>query len=378
MGDVFLTRISKFLPNAPVSNDDIELYLGLVDEKPSRAKLKVLGNNKISSRYYAMDKDGKSTHSNAALAASAVNGLLDETFSKNDIQLLAFGTMSPEQLLPSHTAMVHGELGCPPAEIVSVSSSCASGFQAMKYAYLSVKAGEVQNAVSGASEKVSTWLRGEKFDMETDRLKELEANPMIAFEKDFMRWMLSDGAAATLLQNQPNKDNISLRVDFIEIKSYANELPPCMYSGATRSPNGKLTGWPEYSPEEWGHQSIFSFKQDTRLLGVKIVPKGGEFLKDVVKKHNLKIEEIDWFLPHLSSEFFRDRIAEELDKIGIDVPQEKWFTNLTKVGNVGSVSPYLILEELFNTGQFKKGQKILVMIPESARFTYIYAHFTVV
>ncbi|MCU0384542.1 MAG: beta-ketoacyl-ACP synthase III [Flavihumibacter sp.] len=363
MGDVFVTRLAKFLPNDPVSNDDIELYLGLVDDKPSRAKTKILSNNKIKSRYYAIDKEGNSTHSNAQLAAKAVEGLLDEQFTKNDIELLTFGTMSPEQLLPSHTAMIHGELGSPAAEIVSVSSSCASGFQAMKYAYLSVKNGDIKRAVAGASEKVSTWLRGEKFDMEADRLKELEANPMIAFEKDFMRWMLSDGAAAALLEDKPNENGISLRVDFIEIKSYANELPTCMYSGAIRSPNGNLTGWPEFRPEEWGNQSIFSFKQDTRLLGVKIVPMGGQFMKEVFEKHNLTIEGI---------------IQEEQGKIGLLFPQEKWFTNLTRVGNVGSVSPYLMLEELFNTGQLKKDQKILVMIPESARFTYIYAHFTVV
>lgn len=378
MGDVFVTRIAKFLPNDPVSNDDIELYLGLIGDKPSRAKTKILSNNKIKSRHYAISKDGTSTHSNAGLAAAAVEKLFDEQFGKEDIELLTFGTMSPEQLLPSHTAMVHGELGCPPAEIASVSSSCASGFQAMKYAYLAVKNGDVNNAVSGASEKVSTWLRGEKFDMESDRLKELEANPMIAFEKDFMRWMLSDGAAAALLQNHPNKEGITLKIDFIDIKSYANELPTCMYSGAVRDKEGALTGWPEFTPSDWAHQSIFSFKQDTRLLGAKIVPQGGVFLQEVIKKRQLELEKIDWFLPHLSSEYFREPIAKELANIGFDIPAEKWFTNLTRVGNVGSVSPYLMLEELFNSGKLKKGDRILVMIPESARFTYIYAHFTVV
>ena len=74
MGDVFVTRLAKFLPNDPVSNDDIELYLGLVDDKPSRAKTKILSNNKIKSRYYAIDKEGNSTHSNAQLAAKAVEG----------------------------------------------------------------------------------------------------------------------------------------------------------------------------------------------------------------------------------------------------------------------------------------------------------------
>jgi 3-oxoacyl-[acyl-carrier-protein] synthase-3 len=378
MGDVFVTRLSKFLPNDPVQNEDIELYLGMVDDKPSRARLKILGNNKITTRYYAIDKEGKSTHTNAQLAAMAIEGLLDEKITKDDIQLLTCGTMSPEQLLPSHTAMVHGELGCPPVEIASISSSCAAGFQAMKYAYLSVKNGDINTAVSCASEKVSTWLKHDKFDAETEKLKELEANPMIAFEKDFMRWMLSDGAGAALVQDKPNENGISLRIDFIDIKSYANELPTCMYSGATRSPNGTLTGFPEYKPEEWGYNSIFSFKQDTRLLGVKIVPTGGQFMKEVFEKHNLKIENLTWYLPHLSSEYFRERIAEEQEKIGLLVPPEKWFTNLVRVGNVGSVSPYLMLEEIFNSGKLKKGDTLLVMIPESARFTYIYAHFTVV
>ena len=210
MGEVFVNRLSKFLPNDPVSNDDIELYLGMVDGKPSRARLKILGNNKITSRYYAIDKEGRSTHTNAQLAARAIEGLFDEKLTKKDIQLLTGGTMSPEQLLPSHTAMVHGELGCPPVEISSISSSCASGFQALKYAWLSVKNGDINNAVAFASEKVSTWLRHDKFDAEAEKLKELDDNPMIAFEKDFMRWMLSDGAGAALLQNKPNQEGLSL------------------------------------------------------------------------------------------------------------------------------------------------------------------------
>ncbi len=378
MGDVFVTRLSKFLPNEPVSNEDIELYLGMVDDKPSRAKTKILSNNKIHTRYYAIDKEGRSTHTNAQLAVKAIEGLFDDSFGKDDIDLLVGGTMSPEQLLPSHTAMVQGELKCRPIEIASISSSCASGFQAMKYAWLSVKQGETSHAVSFASEKVSTWLRRDKFDAETEKLKELDANPMIAFEKEFMRWMLSDGAGAALLQNKPNENGLSLRIDFIDVKSYANELATCMYNGAVRSPNGDLTGFPEFRPEDWVNQSMFSFKQDTRLLGVKIVPMGGIMQKEIFDKYHLTVDGLTWYLPHLSSEYFRDRIADEQQKIGLLIPPEKWFTNLVKVGNVGSVSPYLMLEEMFNSGMLKKGDTLLLMIPESARFTYIYAHFTVV
>jgi len=57
---------------------------------------------------------------------------------------------------------------------------------------------------------------------------------------------------------------------------------------------------------------------------------------------------------------------------------EKWFYNLTKVGNVGSASPLLMLEELLHSGKLKKGERILVMVPESARFSYAYLYLTVV
>ena len=63
--------------------------------------------------------------------------------------------------------------------------------------------------------------------------------------------------------------------------------------------------------------------------------------------------------------------------VGIEINEDKWFTNLTKVGNVGSASIYIILEELFHSGKLKKGEKILVMVPESGRFSYAYAYLTV-
>jgi len=80
----------------------------------------------------------------------------------------------------------------------------------------------------------------------------------------------------------------------------------------------------------------------------------------------------------MSSNFFRDKIEKESTKIGCVFPQEKWFTNLQKVGNVGAASSFLMLEELFNSGKLRKGEKILIMSPESARFSYAYVLLTVV
>ena len=111
---VYITRMSKYLPNDPVPNDEIENILGRINEQPSRAKPLILRNNQIKTRYYALDKQGKSTHSNAQLTQRSVEGLFDTSFGLSDLELLSCGTSTPDQLLPSHAAMVHGGLGGKP------------------------------------------------------------------------------------------------------------------------------------------------------------------------------------------------------------------------------------------------------------------------
>jgi 3-oxoacyl-[acyl-carrier-protein] synthase-3 len=188
--------------------------------------------------------------------------------------------------------------------------------------------------------------------------------------------MLSDGAGAVLLEKTPSGKH-PLKIEWIEIRSYANEKETCMYAGADKEENGDISGWCRFEPQDWLNKSIFSLKQDTRMLGDYIVKIGGQFLKEIITKRNFDINTIDYFLPHLSSEFFRDHIYKELDILGISIPREKWFTNLTQVGNVATVSFILMLEALLSSHDLKKGQKILIQVPESARFTYAYALLTV-
>jgi 3-oxoacyl-[acyl-carrier-protein] synthase-3 len=151
-----------------------------------------------------------------------------------------------------------------------------------------------------------------------------------------------------------------------------------MYAGAEKLGDGSLRGWAEQTPAEWASHSTFSLKQDVRILNETIARLGARAYLQVLDKRHLRPEQVDFFLPHLSSAFFRPRIEEEMAKTGQAIPSDKWFVNLTRVGNVGSASIFLALEELFHSGRLQKGQKILLAVPESARFSYGYALLTVV
>lgn len=376
MKDVYITRVAKFLPNNPIDNDHMEEKLGVIGGKASKARRVVLRNNRIKTRYYAINDLGKVTHNNAQLAAEVVERLCDNDFTKDEIELLACGTSSPDQILPSHASMVHGYLKNGNIEIHSPSGACCAGMGALKFGYLSVGSGQVHNAVCTGSERTSSWMRADIFEDEITHLKELEDDPMLAFNKEFLRWMLSDGAGAILLQDTP-KGKHPLKIDWMEAYSYANELEACMYAGGDKDANGGLRPWSEYPAEEWGKKSLFAMKQDTRLLGDKILEKGVDSLKRALAKHSVSPDDIDYYLPHISSYYFKDGLYKELERQEVPIPWEKWFLNLDKTGNVGAASIYVMLEELVHSGKLKKGDRLLLHVPESARFSYAYAYLTV-
>jgi 3-oxoacyl-[acyl-carrier-protein] synthase-3 len=377
--EVFINNTSSFFPNEPVANDEMEEYLGYINDTPSRSKAIVLRNNGIKRRFYALKKDGSPTHSNAEMTALAVKGLFENNPGElSSIELLSCGTSSPDQIMPSHGVMVHGWLPETNAvEVVSPSGVCCAGMHAFKYAYLATKTGDVKQSVATGSERFSRSLVSANFEDEAQKLKALMEDPYIGFEKEFLRWMLSDGAAAFLLSDKKNETGISLRVEWIEGYSYARELGACMYMGCEKLKDGTLKSYLDYTPQEIMSQSILSIKQDVKLLGKNIVLYGGYGVKAALNKHGVKSEEIDYFLPHMSSEFFKDKIYQQLIANETGIMYDKWFVNLSQVGNVGSASVYMMVDELFNGGKLKRGDKIFLLVPESARFSYMYALLTV-
>jgi 3-oxoacyl-[acyl-carrier-protein] synthase-3 len=376
MNDVYINRAGKFLPNNPISNDEMEGYLGLINNRVSKARQVVLRNNGIKTRYYALDKNGNPTHTNADLTYAAVESLFDESFTKNDIEMLSCGTSTPDHFLPSHAAMVHGLLKNKSLELNSSSGVCCAGMIALKVGYLSVKSGNTNNAVCTGSERVSTWMLANKFNNEVVNLEKLQEQPILAFKKDFLRWMLSDGAGAFLLENQP-KGELSLKIEWMESYSYAYELETCMYAGGEKMEDGSIKPWSDYPPEQWLSESIFSIKQDVKILDKYIMKKGSDSLKLSLDKHKVDGGEIDFFLAHMSSYYFVAKLQKALEKNGIFIPKEKWFLNLESIGNVGSASIYIKLEELMASGKLKKGHKIMLVVPESGRFSFSHAYLTV-
>jgi len=374
----YITRSAVCLPNAPVENDQVEAILGQVGERPSRARRLVQRSNGIRRRYFVIDPaTGRPNYTNASLTAAAIKGLATEGFKLDAIACLACGTSNADQLMPNHAVMVHGELGSPVCEVVATAGVCLSGATALKYGWMSVMAGVAPNAVVTGSEVASLGLLAQNYGEEPKNGADvLRDRPELAFDKDFLRWMLSDGAGALLIEPAPRR-GLNLRIEWIDVFSYAHELPACMYMGAEKQADGTLRSWMLYPAHERSADSVFAIKQDVRLLNDEVITHTlVKPLTRVVQQHALTPAAVDWFLPHYSSEYFRKPVAEGLARAGVPIPQERWYTNLDRVGNVGSASIYIMLDELFKSGKLKPGQRLLCWVPESGRFSSGFIYLT--
>lgn len=383
--NVFITAASAFLPGQPVRNDDLESYMGNLNRIAAKTRQMILASNGIETRHYAIDPaTGATTHSNAEMAAEAVRMLAaGRDLASNFNGCLCCGTSSPDQLMPGHASMVHGASGLGPCEAVSTAGICLAGVTALKYGAMAVALGLSDMAITTGSELASTFMRPAFFQAMQGAVAEPEEgqrHAAFSFEAEFLRWMLSDGAGALLLEKAPVAGRQSLRIDWIEIISYADCMETCMYAGAVKQEDGSLKGWREYVLEDAvPKQGIFTIKQDARLLNREVIQTlVGKSLPAVAAKHGLTPEDIDWFLPHYSSQYFREPLRLKLLEMGFPIPEERWFTNLASKGNTGSASFYIMLEELFASGRLQAGERILCFVPESGRFSVGWVLLTVV
>ena len=368
--EVFITSVSKYLPNTPVGNDEMESFLGLISGKPSRVRRIVLKQNGIKCRYYALNKNQQITHTNAELAWESIRRLFPDKEIPEDIDVLACATGNPDQLLPSHASMVHGLMKNNPMEIYSCAGVCLTCLQALKVAYMSVLSGQGRNAICSTSELASPTLMSKNYEEEYEHCSIMGEDPYMPFEKDFLRFMLSDGASAVLLSNKKNENGPSLKIEWIEMTSYANELPTCMFMGAELQENGELKSWKEFESQELINRSVLTVKQDIRVLKPNIIRYWVDHIEHCLKKHDVDCADIHYVIPHVSSMSFYGKLAEEIENRQLDLGTEKWFTNLIEIGNIASASIFAALNDLVQSGRLKVNDRILLLVPESGRFSY--------
>jgi 3-oxoacyl-[acyl-carrier-protein] synthase III len=360
MTNCYITSTGSYLPGDPVDNENIEQYLGNVIGE-GHVRRKILNANGIHTRYYALDKKQNVTHSLYELAAAAVKNCLPQDRSSLDIDYLSAGTTHAPLLAPGLSSLLHDQLSkhkliSHPLEINSNSGICSSGAQALVNAARAVKSGDATAAICVGVEQSSIGLRSKAFRTTYDIpaiLRDVRSSRW--FMSVFLRFMLSDGAGAFLLEQYPREGCISLKVNWTYSRSFANEAPLCMQL----------------------QSSPLVLSQDITILAKYMAPLSKKAVEGALCEHGETLENYTMVLPHMSSYYFERAVRKIMTELSPNREVPYW-TNLRTAGNTGAASIFIMLDEYLKTQPVAAGDRILLFVPESGQFNYVLISLSVV
>ncbi|MET0295939.1 MAG: 3-oxoacyl-[acyl-carrier-protein] synthase III C-terminal domain-containing protein [Leifsonia flava] len=365
--NAYLTGFGRYLPGDPVDNDGIAARLGGDDAVTERIRRRVLEANGIRQRHYALDESGEPTELNEQLAVKALRAALDDRgIDAADLRMLACATTMGDVLVPGFASMVHGRLGGGPMQLLSASGVCASSLAALDAAASKIRLGDHPRAAVVGSELSSRSLRQRRFDGIT-----------AGMDSHFLRWMLSDGAGAVVLEFQPHPTKPSLRLDWVRQVSLAHEHDVCMRAGMSGAEPTVGSTWQDLDVADAEAAGMFVLRQDVSMLD-DLADAGLKQFEELVDIGLIDVQHLDHVICHYSTNMFRDLAFDALRRRIPTLDTERWYSNLETRGNTGSASIFIALEEAWHDGRFAPGETVLLAVPESGRFSFAFAHLTVV
>jgi len=295
------------LPNRIMTNDDIAKNTDTSDAW-------IVERTGISQRHIS---EGESVADLALRAGKAA--LEDAGRDAADVDIIIVATCSPEMALPGVACQVQAGLGATRAVAFDLNAACSGYIFAMNTAYAYFKSGIYRNALIIGAEvlsKIVDW---------TDR------GTCILF---------GDGAGASYVEAS-NED-----ADNYIFVQHANGNKGMVLTCGNRdivNPFYEEKKVPEYVTMDG--REIFKF-------AVGQIPI---CIDEVLKKANLSIPDIDYFMLHQANLRIASSIAKKLG-----VSMDKVPMNVQKVGNMSSASIPVLLDECNKKGMFRKGMKIVL------------------
>lgn len=256
------------------------------------------------------------TETTTFMAVEAAKGAVENAgISPEEIDLIITATLSSDVILPCTACEVQKEIGAKNAAAFDINAACSGFVIACNMAEAFFAAGQYRTALIVAAESLSRLTDW------SDR------NTCILF---------GDGAGAAVLKNAPGKHFLSVTHSDGE-KGWA------------------LTCKNRLAVEESGFGREFYIDMNGQEIFKFAVRKVPELIREVLRKNEVKQEEIDWFVVHQANCRILEAVARHIGE-----PSWKFPMNLQNYGNTSSASIPLLLDEINRQGKLKKGDKILL------------------
>ena len=301
-----IESIGSFLPENIITNQDLEKRVDTSDEW-------IRTRTGIKQRSIVNENQATS---DLALKASQ-DAIKKAGINPKEIDLIIIGTCTPDVATPNVGVMIIKELGLKNCPAFSIEAACSGFIYALNIANKFIISGESKCALGVGAEtlsRITDW---------NDR------NTCVLF---------ADGGVVAILK--PSETPGILYSDIGADGAYSDLL--YVPYGISRRPTSEKDN------------DYFLHMKGNEVFKVA-VKKLESIAVDAIKRNNLTVEKIDWFVPHQANIRIIQAVAKRLK-----MPMEKVIVTLDQHGNTSAASIPLALDVGITDGRIKKGDTILL------------------
>ena len=295
----------SYLPKNIVTNDDLARKIDTSDEW-------IRKRTGITQRHIAAEGELTSD-----IAEHAARAALDNAgVSSNEIDLIVLATATPDNTFPATAARVQSKLGIRRGAAFDVQAVCAGYVYALATADNMIRLGQAETALVIGAEVFSRILDWE------------DRGTCVLF---------GDGSGATVLRGSEtagsNQDRGILSTHIYSDGNYYDML----YVNGGPSTTG-TSGY---------------LRMEGKEVFRHAVQRMSEVVETALETNGLKIDDVDWLIPHQANKRIMDSIAKKLS-----FPAEKVVVTVDKQANTSAATIPLALAQAASDGRLKKGNLI--------------------
>lgn len=356
--NVKITGTGSYLPGKPITIDEVDYFLGELTEAPKKLqkwlqRMKELMREMLEVKHYhfAIDPETREfTDDNITMSVKAAKEALNAAgLNASDIDLIVYGSAHQDQM-PTTSVQIQEALGIEQCGEIGIHANCTSAYKALLVASDFIKSGRYKNALVLSSSMSSSELRAEYYNQ-----------PLVKKEELFLRYFLSDGAGALLLQADNEKKN-GLYVEETYMESIGGKKPAAML-------NKRPAYWmnPKQEYELGYHHLSQMFNEQLRTHfhdnDGSVFMKG---LKRMLQKYPMDLNQLKYFQVNFPSKHISELVMDECEEMEIN--RNTLYTKMADMGYAGPPMAFISINKIVSEEKLQTNDIILSFVTEVSKF----------
>lgn len=319
MKEAYIKAISYHLPEKVLTNAEIAKKFPEWTEEKIASKIGILERH--------VSAEGETASDLACIAAEKL--FTSHIIDRETVDYLIFVTQSPDYHLPTTACVIQTRLGLSKnITAIDVNLGCSGFVTGLSLAKAVVISGQAKNVLLLTAETYTKYMH------ERDKSN---------------RTIFGDGAAATLVST----DGIARIGNFVIGTDGTGAENLIVKTGCSRCPNTLN----DLKYDEYGNpiSSDNLYMDGPAILNYSLesIP---QLFKDVLEKNGEEKDDIDLHVYHQANIFLAN-----LERRKLRITPEKYYVNISKVGNTVSSTIPIALYMALEDGTLKQGMKVLSM-----------------